>query len=147
MEIQNFPNYLIYEDGRVFSKNKNIFMKQSIDYLGYRIITLRKDGKKQTIRIHRLIAIHFIPNPENKRDVDHINRKRFDNRICNLRWCTAKENSNNQGMYNTNKSGHKYISYCKSTNRWVYKRNKKRKYFKTKIDAICYKFLMKCQRK
>ena len=145
MEIQNFPNYLIYEDGRVFSKYKNIFISESIDRGGYRRVYLRKDGKNHIVRIHRLIAIHFIPNPENKPQVDHINRNKLDNRISNLRWSTAKENCNNRGKRNDNKSGHKYISYCKSRNMWVYRRNTKTKYFKTKIDALCYKFIMMCR--
>jgi hypothetical protein len=147
MEIQNFPNYLIYEDGRVFSNRTNKFIKENIDRYGYRRVQLYNDGKQQTVKIHRLIAIHFIPNPENKREVDHINRNKLDNRICNLRWSTRVENNNNKGIMNTNKSGHKYIYYYKSVNMWVYHKNRKSKYFKTKIDAICYKFIMRCQRK
>lgn len=46
-------------------------------------------------RIHRLVAQAFIPNPENKRCVDHINGDKHDNRASNLRWCTHYENNNN----------------------------------------------------
>lgn len=47
-------------------------------------------------KIHRLIAEAFIPNPENKPCIDHINTIRHDNRIENLRWATYKENGNNE---------------------------------------------------
>lgn len=48
-----------------------------------------------TFHIHRAVAELFIPNPDNKPQVDHINTNRHDNRACNLRWVTAKENGNN----------------------------------------------------
>lgn len=49
----------------------------------------------KTYSVHRLVALAFIPNPENKPEIDHINCNRFDNRIENLRWVTRLENANN----------------------------------------------------
>lgn len=61
---------------------------------GNRYATIRVNGK--AYRVHRLVAETFIPNPDNLPQVDHINRNRYDNRIENLRWVTAKENMRNQ---------------------------------------------------
>lgn len=58
----------------------------------YAHITLRRNGENFTRLVHRLIAIHFIPNPENKPHINHLNGIKRDNRIENLEWCTTSEN-------------------------------------------------------
>lgn len=58
-------------------------------------ITLWNKSKHRTFRIHRLVAKYFIPNPENKPCIDHINTDKTDNRVENLRWCTNQENQMN----------------------------------------------------
>jgi hypothetical protein len=68
-------------------------------------------GRKYQLFAHRLVADAFIPNPENKREVDHINRIRNDNRVENLRWATGFENHANVTTYKSNKLGHKNICY------------------------------------
>jgi hypothetical protein len=87
-----------HKDGRVFHY-KSIIKKQTVSY-GYMEIRLFNEDKLGHIegrleKTHRLIANAFIPNPENKPYIDHINTIRHDNRIENLRWCTLSENSNN----------------------------------------------------
>jgi len=146
MEIIGFENYLIYNDGRVFSKKYNEFLKPHTgNKHGYKVVRLSNEGKRKTHTIHRLVAEHYIPNTENKRCVDHINRIRTDNRIENLRWATLSENQQNRTKQIDNTSGHKNIYYHKSSHGWAFSKmiNKKetKKYFKSKIDCICYKFI------
>lgn len=62
---------------------------------GYLMVALRKNNKPNYFKVHRLVAITFIPNPENKPQIDHINAIKTDNTVNNLRWVTAKENIRN----------------------------------------------------
>lgn len=67
---------------------------------GYPTVTLHdENGQQKAFRVHRLVAKAFIPNPDNKPYIDHINTVRNDNRVENLRWCTQKENCNNPITY------------------------------------------------
>jgi hypothetical protein len=62
---------------------------------GYVVVSLSKNNKGKWIKIHQLVAKTFIPNPENKSEIDHINAIPTDNRVENLRWATRLENANN----------------------------------------------------
>ena len=152
MEIQGYPNYLIYEDGRVWSKPrkstigrqvKGRFLKPYKNPRGYHRVCLCRDGKTKLFLVSRLVAQHYIANPENKPEVDHIDRDTDNNHISNLRWATRQENCDNKGMYISNTSGHKHISYNKTMERWVfrYRERGKRvpKCFKTLDEAIAFK--------
>ena len=63
---------------------------------GYQRVALYRGGCEHKKLVHRLIADNFIPNPDNKPHIDHINRIRTDNRISNLRWVTPSENAFNK---------------------------------------------------
>lgn len=70
-------------------------LRPGINSKGYESVNLYIKNKRENVLIHQVVAKTFIPNPEGKPCVDHINTIRRDNRVENLRWCTQKENCNN----------------------------------------------------
>ena len=90
--INEFPRYKISNFGRV-KNNKNRILKIGTHRDGYKQICLRKNKKQYTRKIHRLVAIAFIPNPDNKPVVNHIDEDKTNNRVDNLEWMTIKENN------------------------------------------------------
>lgn len=98
--IEGFDDYYVCNSG--VNEQTVLSTKGAMKWLspfankdGYKDVHLCKDGKMHTKKVHRLVAEAFIPNPEGKPCIDHINGVRDDNRVENLRWCTQKENSNN----------------------------------------------------
>lgn len=93
-QINGFSNYTVSNDGRVFSyKSGNkveLKQKQKDGYMNIGITS--DDGVRKFKRVHRLVAEMFIPNPENKSDVNHINGIKNDNCVANLEWATTSEN-------------------------------------------------------
>ena len=86
--------YMMTEGGGVYSLLTNKILKTSLDKDGYKRLSLRGVcGKRKTFTLHRLIAKIFIPNPENKPCVNHIDGVKSNNRVDNLEWCTVSENT------------------------------------------------------
>lgn len=98
-EIRNYPKESKYKKG-VIIKSKILSPANK----KYKHITLYKNNIKKTFDIHRLIAITFLDNPENKLCVNHINGIPHDNRLENLEWCTHSENILHSFKYLNRKS-------------------------------------------
>ncbi len=150
MEIQNYSDYLIYDDGLVFSEKRNIIMKTFNNNKGYEFVCLWKNGKRKCCKIHRLVAEHYVPNPENKSDVDHIDGNKSNNNVSNLRWVTHQENCNNyQKLRKDNKLGHKNIIKRKNGcefQKTIYGKTYT-KCHKNLNDALCYKYIFILKKK
>lgn len=89
--ITNSRNYYITPDGRVFSGSKELKQtKTPQGYLKVRIYYV--DGTSRDQKVHRLVAMEYIPNPLNKKEVNHIDANKTNNDISNLEWVTHAEN-------------------------------------------------------
>ena len=118
MEIKGYENYTISETGDVWNTKFNKFLKSSISNNGYLYVGLHKNGKQKNLLIHRLLGLQFIPNPENKPEIDHIDRNPSNNSLTNLRWATRSEQCENK--YAIGEISHKLICY-KLNNKGKYK--------------------------
>ena len=106
--------YEVSNLGNIKGLKRNIILKPFCDPSGYNGVVLCKDGKVTFKYIHRLIAMDFIPNLENKPQVNHINGVKNDNRIENLEWCTHKENAIHAQRIGLCDAGNKANSKAKS---------------------------------
>lgn len=138
MDIKGFEKYQIYDDGRVFSKRSNRFLKSRHGGCnGYLTYCLRTDDGKQVNQYaHRLVALHYVENtnPEMYSIVDHIDRNKMNNNKDNLRWadqsinranCAAYSNTGHKNIHRQSQHGGKYEYWL------VYIRRKDKLHFKT----------------
>ncbi len=96
-KVKNYEGiYEISSLGRVkrLWKNGKSRINHPVVYWNkYKVAYLSKNSKRKAISLHRLVAVAFIPNPENKPFINHINGIKTDNRVVNLEWCTPSENT------------------------------------------------------
>jgi len=141
--IPGYENYTIYENGEVHSKRragaKGGKMTQCLTSNGYYYIKAYKGGKMKHFTIHRLLGIAFIPNPENKPCIDHIDTNKQNNNLNNLRWATVSENGINWKRKPSKGSISKSPNYESYQVRWYENRKQKSKRFKTLEEAEAYR--------
>ena len=90
-KIDGYENYSISKNGEVRNDKTGRIRKPTLGNHGYYILSLCKNSKRKIFRFHRLLALAFIPNPDNKTCVDHIDGNKTNNKLENLRWCTHQE--------------------------------------------------------
>lgn len=101
IELKDFPNYFITKEGDIYStkihssypKGELRKLKFGLNTRGYPMVILGKNGKRIGKLVHRLLALQFLPNPENKPCVNHINGVKTDYKLENLEWVTQSENA------------------------------------------------------
>ena len=109
VKIPEYENYSINILGVVRNDETGYIKKVEI-INGYCIVRLQKNSKSVHLSIHRLLAIVFIPNSDNKAFVDHIDRNKLNNSIENLRWATPTENLRNRKKAENTSSIYKGVS-------------------------------------
>lgn len=96
--------YSVSSAGKIYSRKSEKFMSPKTDKDGYQVVTLVKDGKMRSFYVHRLVAQAFIPNPENKPTVNHLDENKSNNKKSNLQWATISEQvTYGKGAINRNK--------------------------------------------
>jgi hypothetical protein len=131
--ISKSGNIMNIKTGRIMSQHINVHTKTG--YKSVKVKLVNDDGVQTYCTVSRLLAKAFIPNPEGKRTVDHIDRNSLNNDLTNLCWATQSEQALNQ-HHALGSSGHKYI--YKNGNGWQISipRLKISKYFKTIDGAL-----------
>ena len=92
-KIKRYPNYRVLPNSRICSIATNTIKTTRKNNRGYHIVDLYHNGEHRTYLVHRLVAETFVPNPDNKPCVNHIDGDKDNNASWNLEWVTHQENS------------------------------------------------------
>ena len=159
-KIEEFPGYLVSDTGEVKSTkywgqfkrvNKDGTLKQRTYKSGYKYVNLYKNGHMYSIKVHRLVASCFIPNPNNYPQVNHKDEDKGNNCVSNLEWCNASYNlsyNNLQtkmhlkqkrkiGAYNNRKELILIFDSATDAVNYLVKQHKT-KSFRSAIGNVCY---------
>lgn len=118
--------YQITEDGMVWSNIYNKYLSYKIDKDGYHdLLLVCEDGKRRHFRVHRLVAMMYLDNPENLPVVMHLDNNKSNNHFSNLKWGTVQENTQQA-----------YDDGCCSCNRIVYLYDRRNKYLIKKFNSL-----------
>ena len=109
--INGFSNYEISDKGEVRNKLTQYILKGRLSKSGYYQVNIKNDetGKFINQYIHRLVALHFLDNPDNKKEVNHKDKNKANNILENLEWATSSENQIHSYKLGREKSGCKHI--------------------------------------
>lgn len=119
-KIKGYSHYRIYSNGRIYSEFINRYITPTEDSSSYLQNTLVDDnGNRKTIKTHRLVAMAFLPNPENLPDVNHKDFNRKNNNVGNLEWCTEKYNTQYTALYNIDNNKESYMKLSPLTEEQV----------------------------
>jgi len=113
--IVNSLKRRVYREDKPSYIRKAKYLSTPLDKYGYKKVTLSKDGEKTYTTVHRLVALAFVPNPDNLSEVNHKDGDKLNNHWKNLEWCTTEYNlkhahKNNLVDYNKNSGENCYIT-------------------------------------
>jgi len=115
--VRDFPRYAVSNHGRVQNVKTGRILKGG-KTRGYLTVVLCSVNGNMTCTVHRLVAQHFLPNPDNKREVDHVDGNPMNNYLSNLRWATRGENQRNCKSRSGSSSKYLGITWHKRDNKW-----------------------------
>lgn len=115
-----YTDYGADKEGNIYTRKRGTWKKMnpSENSKGYYQFYVYVDGKGLMKKVHRIVYECFHGSLENTQLIDHINRKKYDNRLKNLRVVTNSENLRNQGLSKRNRSGYKGISWHRRDKKW-----------------------------
>jgi len=107
--IPGFLSYLVSDDGRVWSHLTSKELRQTLNAHGYFCVSLRRNGETKCVKVHRLVAMAFLPPPPHPRlDAAHNDGNSKNNHFRNLRWATRKENMSDTLVHGTRRNGERH---------------------------------------
>lgn len=91
-QIPGTYDYYVNNEGLIYNLKYESYRKTTLYKAGYVGTSLRINGKLQTAYVHRLVALCFLPNPYNHKQINHIDGNKANNHYTNLEWCSSRQN-------------------------------------------------------